>query len=104
MHEIGNTPNVTLLGSVCSRLAPRVRSEGYMILVVGEAGRGRGKPGNTAQLTQNLFESEDTLREFNLRGVIQDKIPDIRRSRRQCRGTKAETFLIYQKEKNSESR
>lgn len=94
---------VTLLNSVCSRLAPRVRSGGYVILVVGEAGRGRGKPGNTAQLTQDLFASEKTLGAFNLHGVIQDKIPDIRRSRRQCRGTKSETFLIYQKTKDSGS-
>lgn len=91
------TAYVELITDVCTRLAPRVRSEGYIVLVVGEAGRGRGKSGNTAQLTQNLFGSHNALQEFVLRGVVTDTIPDIRRSRRQYRGTKTETILAYQK-------
>ena len=94
---------VALLTSVCSRLALRVRLGGYVVLVVGEAGRGRGKTGNTAQLTQQIFQSDPSLRRFHLHGVIQDTIPDIRRSRRECHGTKSETFLIYKKSEESES-
>ena len=86
-----------LLQLVCARLAPQIRQYGYFILVVGEAGRGKGRPGNTAEITMGLFGSYEPLKAFRLCGVIHDNIPDIRRSRRDYRGTKRETLLVFQK-------
>lgn len=86
-----------LMRAVCSRLAPCIRRGGYFILVVGDATRGAARKGRTAVLTRNLFESDRTLRGFKLKCVYRDVIPDIRRSRRECRGTKTETVLIYRK-------
>ena len=89
---------VNLMQSVCTHMATRVASGGHIILVVGEAGRGRGLPGNTARLTQQIFHATTGLRNFSLDAIYHDQIPDIRRSRRECRGTKIETILIYKKQ------
>jgi hypothetical protein len=85
-----------LMQAVCGRLAPGIDKGGYFILVVGDATRGRSHPSHTADLTQSLFERTTALaRRFTLESVYRDTIPDIRRSRRECRGTKSETILIY---------
>ena len=87
----------SLLGAVCTRLAPGIECGGYFILVVGDASRGGGRRGRTSALTRGLFKTETALECFQLDEVYRDTIPDIRRSRRECCGTKAETVLIYRK-------
>lgn len=86
-----------LMSAVCVRLAPVVEYQGYFVLVVGDATRGSRSPGRTTELAQHLFEAEAALKAFRLDDVYCDAIPDIRRSRRECRGTKAETVLVYRK-------
>jgi len=87
----------TLMRAVCLRFAPGIESGGYFVLVVGDATRGGGRAGRTATLVQQLFENEAKLAKFSLDDKILDAIPDIRRSRRECRGIKDETVLIYRK-------
>jgi tRNA G10 N-methylase Trm11 len=86
-----------LLGTVCTRLAPGIVEGGYIILVVGDASRRNGRNGCTTKLTCELFKTETALNSFKLVEAYKDTIPDIRRSRRECRGTKYETILIYKK-------
>lgn len=86
-----------LMRTVCLRLGHGIEPKGYFILVVGDATRGGGEPGNTAKLIQHLFATESKLRRFELDSMYCDTIPDIRRSRRECRGTKAETILVFRK-------
>lgn len=88
-----------LLRSVCHRIGPNVRVGGYMILVVGDATRGGARRGRTAALTRKLFATDRSLIAFRLVDSHRDTIPDIRRSRRECRGTKTETVLVYQRER-----
>ena len=85
----------TLMRAVCVQLAPALRPGGYFVLVVGDATRGNGRRGRTAVLTKTLFDAEPALKRFQLDTVYQDRIPDVRRCRRECRGTKTETVLIY---------
>ena len=87
----------TLIATVCKRLAPSIVHGGRIVLVVGDATRGHGRRGRTAVLTRRLFEEEVVLKDFRLDGEYRDMIPDIRRSRRECRGTKTESVLIYRK-------
>lgn len=87
----------SLMREVCLRLASGIERGGYFILVVGDATRGGGRTGRTATLMQQIFEAEAKLKGFGLEEKIFDAIPDIRRSRRECRGTKGETVLIYRK-------
>lgn len=86
-----------LVAAVCSRLAPGIKLGGHFILVVGDATRGNGRPGRTDLLTRNVFESEPALQPFRIEAIYNDIIPNIRRSRRECTGTKSETVLIYKK-------
>jgi len=87
----------SLLRAVCIRLAPGIVQGGYFVLVVGDVTRGGGRISCTSTLTQDLFASESALDTFTIDRIYSDTIPDIRRSRRECRGTKAETVLIYRK-------
>lgn len=86
-----------LMREMCLRLAPGIERGGYFVLVVGDATRGRGSTGQTATLMQQLFATEGVLDRFKLDEKLFDIIPDIRRSRRECSGTKAETVLVYRK-------
>lgn len=86
-----------LMRSVCERLAPQVKKGGRFVLVVGDATRGGGRPGRSATVTRQIFESEPAFEKFKLEKMYRDKIPDIRRSRHECKGTKVETILIYRK-------
>lgn len=86
-----------LIRSVCKRLAPHVKKGGRFVLVVGDATRGNGRPGRTASITQELFQNDRAFGQFKIEKIYLDRIPDIRRSRRECKGTKVETILIYRK-------
>lgn len=83
-----------LLSNVCCRLAPMIRPQGVFALVLGDATRG-GQSINTATIAKEIFSAHDELDRFKLIAEYRDKIPDIRRSRRECRGTKTETILVY---------
>jgi len=89
---------VALMRAVCVRLAPGIERGGYLILVVGDVTRGQERTARTSRLTRRLFKTEPILGNFCLRASYRDAVPDIRRSRRECRGTKGETVLIYQKD------
>lgn len=86
-----------LMRAVCTRFAPAVEPGGWFVLVVGDATRGKGRLGRTAELTRQVFSQERKLEGFRLLEEFEDQIPDIRRARRECRGTKVETVLAYQR-------
>ena len=86
-----------LMRTVCGRLAPGIKPRGYFILVVGDVTRGNGRTVRTSRLTKNLFATEPSLREFRLEASYHDRVPDVRRSRRECKGTKGETVLVFRK-------
>ncbi len=86
-----------LLTKVCTRIGPKVLPGGRIVLVLGDSTRGRRRPSCTATLAHTVFDTEPMLKEFHLEHVYEDKIPDIRRSRRKCKGTKNETVLVFRK-------
>ena len=88
---------VSLLSDVCSRMADKINSRGFFVLVVGDVSRGGGTTGRTVGLTRQLFKESSALARFRLVAAYEDAIPDIRRSRREYQGTKKEAVLVYQK-------
>jgi hypothetical protein len=88
---------VELMRTVCVRLAPQIVEGGYFILVVGDVTRGATRFARTSRLVRNLFMRDSGLSGFSLQASYHDTVPDIRRSRRECRGTKGETILVFQK-------
>jgi hypothetical protein len=86
----------SLIEETSSRVAARMKPRGLFAFVIGEATRG-GKTSDTAGIVIDLFEKSENLRAFVLTTRIDDRIPDIRRARRDLRGTKRETILIFQR-------
>jgi len=86
-----------LMRAMCVRLALGFEYGSPFILVVGDATRGGGHIGHVATFTQNLFDTEAVLDAFRLDGIYYNTIPGIRRSCRECGGTKLETVLVYRK-------
>jgi hypothetical protein len=84
-----------LLKDTMAGLGPAVVPGGHIVLVVGEDNRG-GRLLDTADAVRATFSGEPALHSFVLQRTICDLIPDIRRSRRDLRGTKKETVLVYQ--------
>lgn len=92
---------VALMRAMCIRLAPGIEPRGYFVLIVGDVTRGNSRTARATRLVRSLFEKDRSLACFVLRASYRDAIPDIRRSRRECRGTKGETILVYQKRRLS---
>jgi len=71
-----------------------LKSKGFCILIIGEQ-VARSPKESPANLVRNILS--EYAHSLRLTMVMKDNIPDIRRSRRECRGTKAEHFLVFQK-------
>jgi DNA methylase len=82
-----------LLRDTFGRLISRLTPGASVILIVGDTKRGTRRM-DAAQTVRDIF-AESEFRSLIPRGEIWDKIPDIRRSRRDLVGTKQETFLRY---------
>ena len=83
-----------LLRATLTRIAPHVSQRGVIVLVVGEASRG-SRVLDSSSVIKSVFETVEELASFKLEQTICDTIPDIRRSRRDLRGTKQETVLVF---------
>lgn len=70
-----------------------LRGQGNCIIIVGEKAKGK------IELLSSLIVSilSEYAPSLELKKVIVDKIPDIRRCRRNYQGTKNEHILIFQK-------
>jgi len=80
-----------LLASKCSKV---IKPGGYAILIVGDKSR-TSKKYKPHELVASIFsEWADGL---HLEEVIEDSIPDVRRARRDCKGTKNEHVLVFRK-------
>jgi putative RNA methylase family UPF0020 len=71
-----------------------LKSKGYCIIIVGE--RIANRPGTHLSnfVCKTISEYAPLLK---LQMIMEDDIPDIRRSRRDYKGTKTEHFLVFQK-------
>jgi len=85
-----------LIHDVFARLVPRVRPGGHVVLILGEATRGRHHF-DTANVAHHVLKQALKSATLTLVETIHDRIPDVRRSRRGMQGTKLETILLYQR-------
>ena len=81
---------------LAEKIKKGLKAGGYCIFIVGEevarSNRARNHPSEVA--LEILTQQIPTL---SLRQIITDNIPDVRRTRRDCRGVKTEHFLILQR-------
>jgi hypothetical protein len=72
-----------------------IKAAGFCILIVGERIGGH----KSAELSQNICQiMADHAPSLHLISVTRDNIPDIRRSRKNCKATRAEHILVFQKQ------
>jgi hypothetical protein len=64
---------------------------GKVVLIVGEARRNSRRI-DTSEIVKAAFE---TQHKFRLTDCLEDPVPDIRRSRRGCAGTKREWIMAF---------
>lgn len=79
------------------KLKQSLKPDGYCILIIGEE-VSRGFQAHPSEIVEKIFDNSGLS--LNLVNSFTDKIPDIRRARRDCRGIKTERFLIYQRLKD----
>lgn len=83
-----------LLLSVAKQLDKKVKPGGYCVFVVGEHALRSGDKYPSEVLMKVFLQN---MSGFSLDNVIADKIPDIRRSRRNVAGVKRENVLVFRK-------
>ena len=84
-----------LMGEIVDKLRTAVRPGGYCVFVVGDKTL-RGPRAFPSQVLRETFTAPG--RDFTLKRIIRDTIPDVRRSRRNASGVTRESILVFQKE------
>ena len=80
--------------SLATKTDRHLRRDGYCVLIVGERVANMGGI-NLSKIICQIFESYAPS--LKIISVIKDKIPDIRRARKNCRGTKNEHILVFRR-------
>lgn len=85
---------VEAIASLATKVEVGLRVLGYCVLVVGQEFR-RNFEAHPSETVLQIFNSRAPS--LRLQSIITDDIPDIRRTRRECRGVKTEHFLVLQR-------
>ena len=85
---------IIAISSLAGKVERGLSHRGYCVFVVGEEFRRSFEAHPSEVVVATMREKAPSLR---LREVIADRIPDIRRSRRECNGVKTEHFLVFQR-------
>ena len=85
------------MSNLAQKLNYSLKRNGHCILIIGEE-VSRGFNAHPSKIVEEVFS--DLIPSLKLIYSFTDKIPDIRRSRRDCRGVKTERFLVFQRQLN----
>jgi hypothetical protein len=92
------TQRRTAFTEAITKLAEKVevglRWKGYCVIVVGQEFT-RSFEAHPSEVVFSILK--DRAPSLRLRRFVTDDIPDVRRTRRECRGVKTEHFLIFQR-------
>jgi len=93
---IGNKKKFgALMTSLAKKIEQSLIIKGYCIFIVGEQMH-RFPQNHPSEIVQSTIS--EYAPSLQLTNIITDGIPDVRRSRKNCQGIKAEHFLIYQRQ------
>lgn len=100
VHDVTQRRKAFIEGitSLAIKIESGLNREGYCVLIVGEEVR-RSFNAHPSEVVITLMDQKAPS--LCLRKVITDDIPDVRRTRRECRGVKTEHFLIFQRTKRA---
>lgn len=80
--------------SLATKVEAGLRRRGYCVFVVGEEFNRSFDAHPSEVVMATVRERAPSLQ---LRQIISDDIPDVRRTRRECKGVKTEHFLVFQR-------
>ncbi|MDF7822984.1 DNA methyltransferase [Pontiellaceae bacterium B12227] len=84
---------VSSMSSLLSKVNNSLVHGGHCIFIVGDSVKRNGK--SPSQALHDLIDVN--FKNLRLKKIVRDKIPDIRRARRDCKGVKEEHILIYER-------
>jgi hypothetical protein len=85
---------VDAISSLGHKVETGLRKGGYCVFVVGEENARRSESHPSEVVVTTFKTAAPSLK---LKRVLTDNIPDIRRTRRECRGVKTEHFLVFRR-------
>ena len=85
---------VDAITSLAAKVEEGLKPGGYCVFVVGEEFRRSFDAHPSEAVIRIMREQAPSLR---LKTVMADEIPDVRRTRRECKGVKTEHFLVFQR-------
>lgn len=85
---------VEAITSLARKIESGLRLEGYCVFIVGEEFK-RSFDAHPSEVVVSILNEHAPS--IGLRKIVTDDIPDVRRTRRECRGVKTEHFLIFQR-------
>ncbi|MEI9897583.1 MAG: DNA methyltransferase [Chthoniobacter sp.] len=80
--------------SVANHLQNGLRQGGYGVFVVGEEIK-RSFEAHPSEVVSSILKEHSSA--LYLEQILTDKIPDVRRTRRECNGVKTEHFLVFKR-------
>jgi hypothetical protein len=84
----------TAIDSLATKVEAGLVKRGFCVFVVGEEFNRSFEAHPSEVVLATITERAPSLR---LRRIISDDIPDVRRTRRECKGVKTEHFLVFQR-------
>jgi hypothetical protein len=85
---------INAITSLASKVERGLRPKGYCVFVVGEEFKRSFDAHPSEAVVRIMREQAPSL---SLKAVMADEIPDVRRTRRECKGVKTEHFLVFQR-------
>jgi hypothetical protein len=83
-----------LIGNLAAIVDRCLSQSGKVVLIVGEVRR-KNRNIDTAAIVNAVFTSQ---RKFRLVDIVEDPVPDVRRSRRGYAATKREWIMVFSRE------
>jgi hypothetical protein len=85
---------IDAITSLAAKVELALRPKGYCVFVVGEEFRRSFEAHPSDAVIAIMAQRAGSLR---LKAILTDEIPDVRRTRRECRGVKTEHVLVFQR-------
>jgi len=86
---------VEAITSLASKVEKGLRPKGYCVFVVGEEFKRSFHAHPSEAVVRIMRQQAPSLR---LKTAMADDIPDVRRTRRECKGVRTEHFLVFQRD------
>lgn len=85
---------IAAVSSLAAKVEKGLKPKGYCVYVVGEAIK-RSFDGHPSEVVLNIMQQQAPS--LRLKTVMADQIPDVRRTRHECKGVKTEHVLVFQR-------